>query len=289
MRVYLLREIDHVCTKICICAGPVAKENQIATIVEQARELFAQKQLGKEEKMLASAGVYSFEKTYRTKSFEINPWLQIMPSQSSLLKILKDIRAEISSQKNKQAFSNTDDSKAELRLSKMEPELEGINKQLIRLIRKEKNNPHLLIGLDCKPSESVAVIDINALEKLPVIIKFIDLIKSFVPKSVVLRNCVDLEYNTKSFKLIGGFPLPTKIPMPEKVLNRLGEANMSGLTLSFKDSPLGIKTIEIGKLKGRITISATFSSRMHITRRILRQIYERGVQTADLFIEVIED
>jgi hypothetical protein len=102
---------------------------------------------------------------------------------------------------------------------------------------------------------------------------------------VILRNCVNLVYSTKDFRLIGGFPLPTKIPLPEIVVNRLGEANVSGFVLSFKDSPLGIKTIEIRKQRDEITIFATFSSKMHVRSKILQQVYERGVQTADLFVE----
>ncbi len=264
-----MKEADRQCTKICLCSNFVISENQISNVIEKAKKLFAYGQQKKEDRMLELVGMYSFEKTYKTSSFAINPWIQIMPSQTT--------------------FSAKFDEILERTHAKADAELEVVRKQYTRLIGKQKNNTHLLIGLDCEPSEHLEKLDLNALEKSSYVDRFLETIRPFVPKSIILRNCINLVYSTKDFRLTGGFPLPTKIPLPERVSSRLGEANVSGLLLSFKDSPLGISTVDISKRRDSITVFATFSSKMHMTKRILQQIYERGVQTADLFVEAIEN
>ena len=259
------------------------KENQIGSIVEKAKKLFASKMPSKEEKILEGLGVYNSERTYSTDFFKINAWIDVMPSQVSFYAKLD----EISKKRKDILLKTTEKDRDKLLREKEDLELEVIKEQYGQLVGKEKQKPRLFFGLGCEPVEHLESLDLKVLGKSSHVNKILDAIETFAPRSVILRNCVNLDYSNKDFKLTGGFPLPTKIPLPERVVSRLGEANVSGFVLSFKDSPLGIKTIEIRKRKDEIAIFAAFSSKMHVTRKILQQVYERGVQTADLFVEAI--
>ena len=153
-----------------------------------------------------------------------------------------------------------------------------------------KEDGILHFSLRCEPTNKKNPLNLKTLLKLnPSIKKFFRIIEKKSPKFVPTNGSVEFIYDINKYRLIGGFNLPTKIPLSKEVVNRLGEANVTGLQLSFKNSPSNLNRINIETKLKSFEIYSEFSAQIKISSNLLNDICEYGIKASSLFVEIKND
>jgi len=93
-------------------------------------------------------------------------------------------------------------------------------------------------------------------------------------------------FNLKKFKTLGELELPTKLALRSDIAKKLGETELSGLTINFKDSPLGIKEVGIELTKEDVMLNVITDFKLTTTENVIRNVYDHTVGVAKLFVEV---
>lgn len=273
---------------MCLCSGFGVPEKKIERTARELDKLFPYKARDKAVRLLQQTGMRTVEKSYPTRKSKIDLHIITLPSKDKVYAKLDEIKRMIP-KKAPRTISDEEKKKLLKEKEKWESEIEKLKAMYKRYLMKALHSKEegLFFSLRCEPIEG-KVLKPEDLLKLPQPIrKFLGAVEQTSPEFVPTRGCLRLVYDSKKFKLAGGFSLPTKIPLPQKIVERLGEANLSGLHLSFKDSPLNFNRIEILLRRGNINIFAEFSAKMHISEKVCKEVYEYGVQASNLFAEGI--
>jgi len=232
--------------------------------VDQIKQLYSSKRK-KDKSVDEELGLYRFERTYKTKEVEFYLNIFLSPSKSEFSRKLdaftKEIKVEAKSQ------------------------LEGLVKKTDIFFPDQEG---LFFSLRCGGTRAERL-SLKMLRKMPKKIESLfDVLIEISPKHLTTRFCLDYHYDIQKFKFVGGFTLPAKIPISGKVVKRLGVADISGLHLSFKESPLGIQRISVRQDSALINVFAEFSSKIPTIKNVLQEVFRYGAQALSLFLEAKE-
>lgn len=246
--------------------------------VEAVNKLFPIKRAKKSERHQREIGFIDIKKTYSVGGNTVKLHIRTTPSKrSALTQFEKDFQGKATSESEEKTITD-------LR-NKLISNWDKLRKRAMPKLK--ENEGILFFSLDSNPQKEKAFLDLKTLWRLnPTIKKFLSLVEENTQKFVPTRGCIELAYSLQKFRFVGGFNIPTKIPLSKEVVKRLGEADVSGFQLSFKDSPLNLDRIRIRLRGGKIVIFSEFSAQIHVSNKIVREIFQFGIQASSLFVEI---
>jgi len=104
-----------------------------------------------------------------------------------------------------------------------------------------------------------------------------------------IHTCAEYEYESSKFKPTGGLLIPTLIPLPAELGTRFGKAEMNGISLRFKESPMGLEYIEISLEDDRtLIVGLRASYELTLLTEMLRKSYELSHEIANLLVEKVK-
>lgn len=270
-------------SNICFCASVGIRRKDHDKEIEQVKKIFSS---GVEQKKKISVlGEFSVKRTYSVGKNEFKLNLVIMPSLNQINAKLNEIIIE------KKGVSNETILEEKKKLEKYKVETDLLMKKLQDISKSSSSDEDtLFFMLRCETSEDEEFLRPETLWNFPSQVeKLLNIVERISPEFVPARSCLGFNYDTKNYKFVGGFTLPTKIPISQRIVDRLGEVDVTGIHLSFKESPLNINKIEIRQLlEGNIKILTNFSSKVRISKKIFQEAYKYGVQASSLFVEAKE-
>lgn len=280
---HLLKKAKHESYLLCLC-GKESIKKRFEKALEEIENLFPSEVRKEEDEEMRELGFLSFDKSYSAGGNKITFRIMIAPSRKKFYTKLDEMMKEM---KEVPTETLPEEEKKELRIH--EEELKSVYERMKemgkKLHPKEKN---LFFAVRYEPVEEEGFLNLETLLEFPdPIKKFLGIAEQIMPEFVPTRSCLRFAYDSKKYKVIGGFTLPTKIPVSQKIIERLGEVDVSGFHLSFKESPLNIDRIEIRLKDDDIHIFTELSSKMHISNKVFQEVYEYGVRASSLFVEAI--
>ncbi|MGD9130088.1 MAG: hypothetical protein PVH73_00760 [Candidatus Bathyarchaeota archaeon] len=260
-------KMEQLFSSLCMCTGIILSQSKLEEINSQLFDIF-----NIEKNPINKMGFIYFIQKYPIKSNIIRLGVYSVPSKKKLIsEFEKDFK------------------EAPPELSK---KIETLRKKVIANVKKfreykrseEEGIVHF--SLRCEPKNKKRPVNFTKKIQLNASIKkFLQILSIKQSKLVVVNGCVTFVFSRKKHKLIGGFSLPTKIPLSKDVVKRLGEADVTGLQLSFEDSPSNLDRIRFEFRKNTFTFFSEFSAKIKISQNILNDVCEYGVESSKLFVE----
>jgi hypothetical protein len=96
-------------------------------------------------------------------------------------------------------------------------------------------------------------------------------------------SCTDLLFDKDKSKLVGELVLPTTIPSNPAFANKLGKPSLSGFTMHFEESPVGLNQVEIYHTKEILEIRLQHSFKPSGEKDILPLTFNKSVELSKLF------
>lgn len=100
-------------------------------------------------------------------------------------------------------------------------------------------------------------------------------------------TCTDFSFLSRRFKPLGELTLPANLTLRNDLVERLGEPELQGFKIGFKESPIGMDAAFIqlsdGKLRVRIRTAYEFNQ----IKNIIKSTFIHAKQLANLFVEEV--
>ena len=74
--------------------------------------------------------------------------------------------------------------------------------------------------------------------------KLFDVVQKFFPQPFHISVCPTYQFSASKYRPVGGFALPSEIPLPSVLKAKFGSTELVGYELRFKDSIAGIEALE---------------------------------------------
>lgn len=109
------------------------------------------------------------------------------------------------------------------------------------------------------------------------------ILKKSIHKSLLGNICPDFQYEASKFKFAGGI-LRQPLPVPKLISKKLGEPRIGGIKLDFKDSPIGLETVEVSTEEEKLNLSLVIERRVNNFRDIYPKVLSETEEIAQLLL-----
>jgi len=96
--------------------------------------------------------------------------------------------------------------------------------------------------------------------------------------------CPTLRYDATKIRVIGGI-IPTHLPLPKSISNRVGKSTLSSIGLGFEDSPIGLGDVTISKENGELTVATKIMRGVNNFKELHPKVLNSVREIVDLFLE----
>jgi len=97
--------------------------------------------------------------------------------------------------------------------------------------------------------------------------------------------CTAFVFDSEKFRPVGELMLPTKVTLRPDLIKRLGETELSGVTMDFKKSPLGIDAVTISLEDAKLRLRLVISYSLDTIKDFLDRTFNHAKEVARLFVE----
>jgi len=121
-------------------------------------------------------------------------------------------------------------------------------------------------------------------------VKFaLDLIEHNFPKPLHITTCAVYEFEASKFRPVGGFSLPTEIPIPSELKAKFGASELESYGLRFKDSSIGLEFLEFQLKDGdKLTLRLRASYELSLLKDMLRKSYELANEISEFLVREVK-
>ncbi len=276
------KSLEGTCKFLCTCGNSDASLSAIRKIQASAEELI-KSNLEPHEYGLVEGGKMnqSFQKIVRIKyatirfsrhikNVSIQGGINWYPSAKLFLKHAGKTRSNLeSSQKADIGIANIEEYKTLM----LEAEKEGYQKN---------NSVSMEINVIVNPKKTVNLVE--TLENHDFIKQLVNLL-SFTNKKCRIQVCSRFNIPKEKYRLGGGLVLPRKLDFGSDQFVSIGTPSMSGIGLTFEDSPIGLYSVDIEDEPKNYTLRTSLKYKSVSTPNLLADALMHSISTADLFIE----
>lgn len=113
---------------------------------------------------------------------------------------------------------------------------------------------------------------------------FFDIIKNFQVKELFGTSCTTFKFDLSGYCPVGGLPMPTKIQLTSEIQEKLGEVQLGGFLLSFKNSPIGVDQVELQVEEDLLSIDISIDYKLSSVERLFEKSFGISKDVANLFV-----
>jgi hypothetical protein len=170
-----------------------------------------------------------------------------------------------------------------------------INKRLTR--QSIMIHPQTYTGVRTKKGKSRYSISISSLKGagedidtyckiFPLLVEIIKLSKKLAWKPDKALCCTSFYFSDRRYRLGGELILPTTLPSTSIFAEKLGVPSLSGFSVQFDKSPVGLEGVEIGVMKESemLIINCSHSFRPSDEKDMFRVTFNKSLDLAKLFV-----
>lgn len=122
-------------------------------------------------------------------------------------------------------------------------------------------------------------------QAFPFVQRLVKVTEPFGIKKFDGTSCSMFSFNSKKYKLVGELLLPASITLKPELIDRIGKPKLSGLIISFDESPIGLDTVKIERLNENVSITASTEYKFDTVENFIMNTYNHSKMVTDLFVE----
>ena len=158
---------------------------------------------------------------------------------------------------------------------------EEYSEKIAKIQKSKLASLHLQIRLTIT-EKSINIEEI--LKSLEFLNEFISLLSRTRHKSR-LRSCAYFSFLSESYRLGGGLPLPASLNYASDRFKSVGKPTISGLTISFDDSIIGVESVEIAAGDKFVRVDVNLGYREKPSSDFFDKAFTHATATAELFVD----
>lgn len=145
-----------------------------------------------------------------------------------------------------------------------------------------KDKRRLIASLSSLDDREIRVADVNKLINSQE--KFFNILSGINIKDLAGTSCTIFAFDTNSYAPVGGLIIPTKIELTKEILEKIGEVQISGFVLNFKNSPIGVTAINIEMENGLLTIKTIIEYKLSSIEKLPEKSFNMAKEVASFFV-----
>lgn len=121
------------------------------------------------------------------------------------------------------------------------------------------------------------------------ILTIFNIVEEVWKKPFHMTTCATYEYKFGKYKPIGGFPLPTQIPLPAELGTKFGKSEIGGISIRFDESTIGLENIRFDLEDDKsLAVSHRASYEVTAATEMLRKGWELSDKIASFLVEKVK-